>query len=97
MARDPFTNYDAWLERPYQDMYEASDRQAWLDENSEYSCEVCGYVHPASEAIDLYEQNMPLWCPACLEANGLVKKEPDFPEPWDDRDYEPDGVWDKYE
>ncbi len=24
--RDPFANYDAWLERPYQDMIEESDR-----------------------------------------------------------------------
>lgn len=31
--RDPFANYDAWLERPYQDMMEDSDRFVdWAEE-----------------------------------------------------------------
>lgn len=33
MSRDPFANYDAWLERPYQDMIEESDRFVdWAEE-----------------------------------------------------------------
>lgn len=32
--RDPFAGYDAWLERPYQDMMEETDRFIdWCDEN----------------------------------------------------------------
>lgn len=31
--RDPFANYDNWLERPYQDMMEESDRfYDWAEE-----------------------------------------------------------------
>jgi hypothetical protein len=32
--RDPFAGYDAWLERPYQDMMDESDKYyAWCEEN----------------------------------------------------------------
>ena len=32
--RDPFAGYDAWLERPYQDMIEESDRYyEWCEEH----------------------------------------------------------------
>lgn len=32
--RDPFANYDAWLERPYQDMMDESDRYyQWCEDN----------------------------------------------------------------
>lgn len=45
--RDPFANYDSWLERPYQDMVEESDRfMDWCEAND---------VDPDSpEAEDLY-------------------------------------------
>lgn len=33
MSRDPFAGYDAWLERPYQDMMDESDRYVdWAEE-----------------------------------------------------------------
>lgn len=32
--RDPFAGYDAWLERPYQDMMEEGERfMEWVEEN----------------------------------------------------------------
>lgn len=32
--RDPFAGYDAWLERPFQEMMEESDRfMEWAEEN----------------------------------------------------------------
>lgn len=40
--RDPFANYDSWLERPYQEMYAEQERQEWIDENSTFETQCCG-------------------------------------------------------
>lgn len=49
--RDPFAGYDAWLERPYQDMMEESDRfYAW--------CEEAGVDPDDPEADRLYADAM---------------------------------------
>jgi hypothetical protein len=40
--RDPFANYDAWLERPYQDQCKEQEHQEWIDENTTFATECCG-------------------------------------------------------
>ena len=54
MARDPFANYDSWLERPYQDMYEAADHQEYIDEHTTYESECCGEEVDKEEAEEKY-------------------------------------------
>ena len=41
MNRHPFANYDSWLEQPYQDAADASDKAEWIAENSRYSTDCC--------------------------------------------------------
>jgi len=40
--RDPFENYDSWLERPYQEQYAREEEQEWIDEHSTFELECCG-------------------------------------------------------
>lgn len=52
--RDPFANYDAWLERPYQDMMEESDRFVdWAEEND--------YDLDDLDAMKIAEENYEFW------------------------------------
>src|SRR3990172_3317606 len=47
-------SYDSWLEQPYQDMYEAEDRQIWIDEHTTYESECCGAEVDKEEAEEKY-------------------------------------------
>ena len=42
MNRHPFANYDSWLEQPYQDACDASDKTEWIAENTTYTTACCG-------------------------------------------------------
>lgn len=39
--RDPFANYDSWLERPYQDQFNGPECECECDDCMEGICENC--------------------------------------------------------
>ena len=49
--RDPFENYDSWLERPYQEAAEVQDRAEWIAENTTYTTDCCG--EPVADDVAL--------------------------------------------
>lgn len=52
--RDPFAGYDAWLERPYQDMMEESDRFSDWAESEGYDLDDTDVTKKAEEAYLVY-------------------------------------------
>ena len=82
--RDPFADYDAWLERPYQDQLA---REAWIEENETAECATCGYEH--GRYCELFTETVPdsqeqgAFCPSCNEVTLLKRLEPEEPEPFD--------------
>jgi hypothetical protein len=66
--RDPFANYDAWLEQPYQDMIEASDRFVdWAEEH--------GYDFDDPEDMKQAELDYDAWLYDCEEAKAEAQYE----------------------
>jgi hypothetical protein len=66
--RDPFAGYDAWLERPYQDMMEEDERFAdWAEEE--------GYDLDNPDDMVLAEQDYDFWLQDCAEAQAEAKYE----------------------
>ena len=51
--RDVFENYDSWLEQPYQDACDASDKAEWIAENTTYTTACCGEPVEAEVALPL--------------------------------------------
>jgi hypothetical protein len=90
--RDPFANYDSWLERPYQDAYDAQDRQEYIDEHSEYTTDCCGEDVGYEDGYDIHEAKGEIKCPKCGEMAHVNKSEPDL-EP-DEPEYDPDDFRD---
>ncbi len=87
MARDPFANYDSWLEEPYQRMYAEADHAEWIAENSTYETDCCGVDIPYDDiSFDVKGKPMSLTCSACGEVAGVDVIEPDM----DDGDYDRD-------
>lgn len=52
--RDPFAGYDAWLERPYQDMMEDSDHFYDWAEAEGYDLDAPGQLDEANHAYEQY-------------------------------------------
>jgi hypothetical protein len=86
--RDGFANFDAWLERPYQEYYAECDRQEWLEENSAYETDCCGIEVPYAD-ITFEHDGSPssIRCSSCGEVAGVdVTLPPDYEREYD---YEP--------
>jgi hypothetical protein len=86
--RDPFANYDSWLEKPYQDMYANEDRNIWIAENTTYTTQCCD---TDVTAVLEYDSNgnppKSYHCVECDQTEPLNENAPELP----DRDYdEPD-------
>lgn len=96
--RDPFANYDAWLEEPYQRMYAEAEHEEWVAENSTYETDCCGIEVPYSDIhFDTKGTPTPVRCVECGEIAGVdvtPPSEPDY-EPDDDY-YEDDPSLDYY-
>jgi hypothetical protein len=93
MARDPFANYDSWLEQPYQDAYAEADRAEWIAENSTYETDCCGVDIPYDDiSFDVKGNPMSLTCSACGEVAGVDVTEPSEDDDYDDDydDFDPD-------
>lgn len=58
MSRDPFANYDAWLERPYQDMMDESDRFVDWAEEYGYDLEDQDDIKRAEQGYQEYLEQM---------------------------------------
>lgn len=97
--RDPFANYDQWLERPYQEQYDREAYEEWQSENTTAECGMCGhnFGHPDEVVLTLVEDGTIKYhttmCPVCkeeCEVNIIIPEEPD-----DEYDYEPpdDDYW----
>jgi hypothetical protein len=93
MSRDPFASYDSWLERPYQDAAEASDRAEWLRENSTYETTCCGADVAYADVIEAKDGTFTVpKCAECGELASVRQVEPpepdgdDEPPDFDDRD-----------
>jgi hypothetical protein len=84
-----FANYDAWLERPYQEYYAEQDHQLWVDENSAYETDCCG-IDISYDDVTFESNGTPssIKCPSCGEVAGLDVTPPVEYEP-DPDDYEP--------
>jgi hypothetical protein len=77
--RDPFTNYDSWLEQPYQDAYEAADRAEWVREHSTYATACCGAeVEYADVTVAVGGACSIAACPTCGQPATLMQEEPDM-------------------
>jgi transcription elongation factor Elf1 len=85
--RDPFANYDAWLERPYQEQADREAHEEWLNENTTAECATCGHSfgHPDEVVLTLVEGEtirpyQTAMCPVCREeseVNIVLPSEPD--------------------
>lgn len=66
--RDPFANYDAWLERPYQEMMDQSDEfYDWADAE--------GYDLDDPDQLKDAEDAYLDWCESMAEADAEAKYE----------------------
>ena len=92
--RDPFANYDSWLEEPYQRMYAEADHEEWIVENSTYETDCCG-VEIAFSDVDFDPKGSPspVRCAKCGEVAGVDISPPDEynGNDYDDRDDYFDG------
>ena len=92
--RDPFANYDSWLDRPYQDQCEQDE---WILENETAECADCGYDYGKRCELDTVQipnsAHDGFHCPEC---NTITEVKIVEPEPLDDDyDYEPpEPDWD---
>lgn len=90
--RDPFANYDSWLDRPYQEQYE---RDEWFYENETAECVDCGYDHGKRCELDTEIQDNieRAFCPECNAIAEVKIVEPELP---DDDGPEPDDYYEGY-
>ncbi len=91
--RDPFANYDAWLERPYQDQCDREAAQEWIEEHTIVTCGECGKELGHPDNVELKDQNpephvsfQSVFCPFCNKETEADINIPDLPE---NDDYEP--------
>jgi hypothetical protein len=59
MTRDPFRNFDAWLEAPIQRMYEEAEREAQAFEDF---CEARGYDPETAWDDPTIKAEFDAWC-----------------------------------
>lgn len=97
--RDPFANYDRWLEQPYQDMYADAEReearQLWIEENSTYETDCCGVEIPYDDiSFGADGKVSPIKCPTCGEIAGVDIFEASLDD-YDVDDYDDDDYFDE--
>ncbi|CAB4165262.1 hypothetical protein UFOVP1537_14 [uncultured Caudovirales phage] len=100
MPRDPFANYDRWLEQPYIDAAERQADQEWIDENTTYTSDCCDAKLPQEDTwlvVDKRGTDALTVCPKCDMICGIVADVPDLPSKEDYKDYEPDDHDDRDE
>jgi hypothetical protein len=89
---DPFANYDAWLEEPYQRMYAEAERAEWVEENSTYETECCGLEVTYAE-VQFTDDTPSISCPECGAVTGLNVTPPDdVADDYDDSDDYDDAI-----
>jgi hypothetical protein len=74
---DPFANYDAWLEEPYQEMYAKAERAEWIEENSTYETDCCGIEVSYADVQFTDGEPSSVRCAECGEVAGLDVTPPD--------------------
>ena len=91
--RDPFVNYDSWLEQPYHEQADRDAYEEWQAENTTVECATCGHSfgHPDEVVLTLVEEShFPHFhtalCPVCQEESVVNIN---VPEREDDYDSEP--------
>ena len=85
--RDPFANYDSWLEEPYQRMYAEADREEWIAENSTYETDCCGIEIPYEDvSFDPNGKPSSVRCKECGEVAGVDITPPAEYDDYDDYD-----------
>lgn len=94
--RDPFVNYDQWLERPYQDQCDREAYAEWQSENTTAECGSCGHSFgPPDEVVLTLVEGETIrpfhtaMCPVCKEECEVNIIVPEQDAGRDDDDYEP--------
>jgi hypothetical protein len=76
-----FNNYDRWLEQPYHDQFETSDREEWILENSTYFTDCCDRkISPDLIEFDNQGFPLPITCSFCKKISDVITLLPNMEE-----------------